>query len=131
MYNMLIEEISWALEEQEPYDFSHYLVLSKTYQEVESKLDTDTAKPRARKKQKSTAIQATGSPVFFFHPEDEVLQRHSQTHGSFEYSNQQGEGQADAKRTFQDFGIKPQGHMILIEAKDFKPAVIGMEKYFS
>src|ERR1700712_3773106 len=33
MYTMLQEEIGWALEEQEPYTFSHYLILSKTYKE--------------------------------------------------------------------------------------------------
>jgi len=31
---MLLEEIAWAQEEKEPYTFSHYLILSKTYIEV-------------------------------------------------------------------------------------------------
>ena len=34
MYNMLIEELHWALEAKEPYNFSHYLILSKTYTAV-------------------------------------------------------------------------------------------------
>ncbi|KAG5439634.1 hypothetical protein PCK2_000768, partial [Pneumocystis canis] len=33
MYEMLFEEIEWALENKEPYNFSHYIILSRSYQE--------------------------------------------------------------------------------------------------
>ena len=39
MYTMLLEEIQWALEEKEPYQFTHYLIWSKVYNEVASALD--------------------------------------------------------------------------------------------
>ena len=52
MYKMLLEEIRWAVEEEEPYQFSHYLVLSKTYSEVASKLQSGTESgPQKKKKQ--------------------------------------------------------------------------------
>ena len=37
MHTMILEDIVEALEEGEPYDFTHYLILSKTYVEVDSK----------------------------------------------------------------------------------------------
>lgn len=131
MYRMLVEEISWALEEKEPYNFTHYLVLSKTYQEVESSLDQETGKTHKRKKQKSSASIMTVPSMFYFHPEDEALQRHAKLSGGFEYVKQQGEGHSDSKRAFQDLGIRPQGHLMLIEAEKFGPAVEALQKYIS
>ncbi|KAM0797100.1 p21-C-terminal region-binding protein-domain-containing protein [Usnea florida] len=126
MYKMLLEEITWALEEKEPYKFTHYLVLSKTYREIASALDEEDI-PKSKKQRKASRKGA--SEVFYFHPEDEALQRHSLCFGSFEYL---GDGaMSDSKRTFQELGIKPEGHMILIEAKKFEAAVTGLQEYFS
>ena len=125
MYSMLLEEIQWALEEKEPYTFTHYLILSKTYKEVASKLDEEDDRPKKKKK-------ASGSSeVFYFHPEDEVFQRHTLCQGSFDYSTKQDEGHSDSKRAFQELGIKPQGHMMLIEAGKFKTAVKDVAEYLS
>lgn len=33
------------------------------------------------------------------------------------------EGKADSKRAFQDLGVKPQGHLVLIERGRFEEAV--------
>lgn len=119
MYKMLLEEISWALEEKEPYNFTHYLILSKTYQVQEPKLDQETGSTHKKKKQKSGANNKAVPSLFYFHPEDEILQRHAKLHGGFEYVTKQGEGQPDWKRTLQELGIRPQGHVILIEAENF------------
>ncbi|KAJ5492148.1 BCP1 family [Penicillium expansum] len=53
MYNMLQEEIAWAVEDKEPYTFSHYLVLSKNYEEVESKLDQEESRPQKKRRRVS------------------------------------------------------------------------------
>lgn len=131
MYKMLLEEISWAVEEKEPYNFSHYLIVSKTYQEVESHLDQESKKSHKKKKQRLGAGKQASPGVFYFHPEDEVLQRYAQLYGGFDYVNQQGEGQSDSKRAFQELGISPQGHVILIEAEKFEPAIKAVEQYFA
>lgn len=144
MYNMLLEEISWAVEEEEPYNFSHYVVLSKTYTEVESVLDDEEAdggksgkgKKKKKKRQRlgkdgSSVVAAQEEGIFYFHPEDEVLQRYATCWGGFEYVNQKREGETDAKRTFQELGIRPQGHVILIEAGKFGSAVKAVEEYFA
>lgn len=126
MYKMLLEEISWAIEEKEPYNFTHYLILSKTYREIASTLDEEDA-PKSKKQKK--ANKKGTSEVFYFHPEDEVLQRHALCYGSYEYLVE-GTG-SDSKRTFQELGIKPEGHMILIEANKFDAVVKGLQEYFS
>jgi len=130
MYRMLEEEISWALEDKEPYNFSHYLVLSKSYTEVASKLDEEDSQAQKKKKQKTSANMEKSPTMFHFHPEDEVLQRHASLYGGFDYLKQEGEGQSDAKRTFQDLGVKPRGHLILIEGAKFGAVVKSLEGYF-
>ena len=133
MYKMLLEEISWALEEKEPYNFTHYLVLSKTYNEVSSHLDQEINKAQKKQKKKRRRMasdEQSQSSLFYFHPEDEILQRHASLYGGFDYVKQEAEGQSDSKRAFQDLGIKPQGHLILIEAARFESAVVAMEEYF-
>lgn len=145
MYKMLLEEISWAVEEDEPYRFSHCVILSKTYTEVESLLDDEEGDggnfgKGKKKKKKRQRMGKDGSSVlaaqeeddiFYFHPEDKVLQRYATCWGGFDYINQKGEGETDAKRTFQEFGIRPQGHVILIEAGKFEAAVKAVEEYFA
>jgi protein BCP1 len=119
LYSMLVEEVEAAVEDKEPYDFSHYLILSKTYQEVESTINVEE-----RKKKKSKADAST----WYFHVEDEALQKHAAAHGSFAFTNE-GEAAADSKRAFQEMGIKTMGHMILIEAEKFPAAVKAVHEY--
>lgn len=124
MYTMLLEEIQWALEEKEPYSFSHYLILSKTYTEIASKLDVEDHQPK--KKKKVTARSET----FYFHLEDETFHGHAICHGGYDYTTKQDEGYSDSKRAFQEMGIKPQGHMILVEASKFSAAVHEVAEHF-
>lgn len=144
MYTMLIEEIQWALEDNEPYSFTHYLVLSKTYTEVASKLDSgeggtivyeDEDMAPKKKKQKSKTGGAATTEVtgetFYFHPEDEVLHRFAVGYGNFDYNKQADEGASDSKRAFQDAGIKPMGHMVLVEAAKFGEAVEAVKTYLA
>jgi len=121
-----LEEIQWAIEEKEPYTFSHYLILSKTYKEVASKLDEEDDRPKKKKKASGSSTE-----VFHFHPEDEVFERHAICHGPFEYSTKQDDGHSDSKRAFQELGIKPQGHMMLIDASKFEGAVKDVSQYLA
>lgn len=124
MYTMLQEEMQWAVDEKEPYQFSHYLIPSKTYIEVESKLDMEDNRP-SKKKRKDGSTPET----FYFHPEDEILHKHALAHASYEFTKQGDEGASDAKRAFQDAGIKPMGHLILIEANKLEAAVKAVAEY--
>ncbi|CAI7596426.1 unnamed protein product [Penicillium viridicatum] len=126
MYNMLQEEIAWAVEDKEPYTFSHYLVLSKNYEEVESKLDQEESRPQKKKKKGGEQ-----SERFFFHPEDEVIERHALCAGSIDYTHKSDEGASDSKRAFQELGIRTKGSLILIEAAKFEPMVKALTQYMS
>lgn len=121
MYNMLIDEIEAAVEDKEPYEFSHYLIISKTYNEIESTLDVAE---RKRKKGKQDAT------LFYFHPEDEVLQKYAAAYGSYDFTKID-EAIADSKRAFQEMGVMPRGFMILIEASKFADAAKAISEYLS
>ncbi|KAK0672697.1 p21-C-terminal region-binding protein-domain-containing protein [Cercophora samala] len=120
MWSCMIDEIEAAVEDKEPYEFTHYLVLSRTYLEVESTLDQTERKNKRSK--------ATGE-LQYFHPEDEEMRRFATAAGSFEYTKEGQAAVADSKRAFQEMGIRPVGFMMLIEADKFSKAVQGITEY--
>ncbi|PYH82578.1 hypothetical protein BO82DRAFT_431509 [Aspergillus uvarum CBS 121591] len=124
MYTMLQQEIAHAVADGEPFDFSHYLLVSKTYEEVQSKLDMEESRPQKKGKRSSGKTDR-----FFFHPEDEVLEKHALCAGSFEYSRKQDDGHSDSKRAFQELGIRTKGSLILIERGRLEGAVKAMAEY--
>jgi len=124
MYTMLLEEMEWAVREKEPYQFTHYLILSKVYKEVDSKLDAEDVRPSKKKKK-----DVEKPELFYFHPEDEVFQKHAIAYGSFDYEKLVDEGKSDSKRAFSEAGICPQGHVMLIEADKFEGAVKAIAEY--
>ncbi|SZF01369.1 unnamed protein product [Blumeria hordei] len=125
MYSMLIDEIEAAIEDKEPYNFSHYLLLSKTYNEIASTIDQED-NPRTKRKKNSVNTRE----IFYFHPEDEVLLKYATAFGNFEYTNDEGPGMADSKRAFSEMGIKANGALILIEANKFVEAVKAINDCF-
>lgn len=126
MYNMLLEEIAWAIQDKEPYNFSHYLIVSKNYEEIESKLDLEESRPQKKKKKGAETAQR-----FFFHPEDEVLERHALCSGAFEYTHKHDEGHSDSKRAFQELGIETNGSLMLFEGTKFESAVKAITEYLA
>lgn len=124
MYTMLLEEIDWAVEEKEPYKFTHYLVLSKVYSEVESKVDQEDDRP-SKKKKKAGSLE----DVSYFHPEDEVLHKYASKHWTYEYSKQDDEGASDSKRAFNEMGVSSKGHLILIDSQNFSDAVRAVAEF--
>jgi len=140
LYTMLVDEMKRIstegsdVEKEAVKDYSHYLILSRTYIEVMSNLpnmitedDEDDANARPKKKQKSSTKKS--AEVFYFHPEDEVLQKYALCHGDWDFEKQVDGGSSDSKRAFQDAGIKPKGHAILIEAGKFEEAIKAMHEY--
>jgi len=124
MYKMLLEEVAWAVADKEAYSFTHYLVFSRTYKEVQSKLDQEEQRP-AKKKRSDGAPDTT----FYFHPEDEVLHKYAIGSGNFDYTIQGDPEAADSKRAFQEMGVAPQGHMILLELSKFEEAVKAVSDF--
>ena len=127
LYKMLQLELAQAVDSNDPYPFTHFIILSKTYKEVDSQLDQEESRPQKKKKGSNTP----SSEVFFFHPEDEVSLRFATAHGNFCYAKQEHDSQADSKRAFQEAGIKPQGLMILVEISKFEPLVREIEAFMA
>ncbi|KAI3317417.1 p21-C-terminal region-binding protein-domain-containing protein [Xylariaceae sp. AK1471] len=121
LYSMLVDEIEAAVEDKEPYEFTHYLIVSKTYHEIESTLNVEE---RKKKKGKQDAT------LYHFHPEDEVLQKHATAFGSYAFTKID-DAVADSKRAFQEMGVMPKGSMVLIEASKFPSAVKAVGEYLS
>ncbi|CAK7266490.1 Mss4p nuclear export [Sporothrix epigloea] len=137
LYTMLIDEVEAAVEDGEPYQFTHYLILSKTYQEVQSDLammvdeddeDDHNSSGKGKRKKAKTSGRAPADTFFYFHPEDEVFRKHAVTSGTFSYTKMD-ESVADSKRAFQDLGVKSQGLLMLIEADKLPAAVDAVSKY--
>lgn len=120
LYSMLVEEIQDAVDDKEPYEFTHYLIVSKTYHEIESTLTEERKKKKGRQ----------DATLFHFHEEDEVLQRHALAYGSYPFTKMD-DAVADSKRAFQEMGVMPMGSMILIEASKFADAVKAVGEYLS
>ncbi|KPI38098.1 Protein bcp1 [Cyphellophora attinorum] len=132
MYAFLPEEIAWAVQEGEPYEFTHYLIVSKTYTEIASQLDNgEDERPKKKKKQKGGSGGSGGGAfeTMYFHPEDEVFERYALCAGGYEYATQRDEGTSDSKRAFQEMGIRPMGRLILIEAGKFTEAVAAVGEF--
>ncbi|KAK3899720.1 protein BCP1 [Staphylotrichum tortipilum] len=119
MWSCMVDEVEAAVEDGEPYEFSHYLVVSRAYREVASSLDQTS---RRQKKARDEA------ELQYFHPEDEEMRKHAVASGTYEFTRE-GESVADSKRAFQEMGIKPCGLMMLIEAGKFQGAVQAIAEY--
>lgn len=120
MWSMMIDEIEAAVEDKEPYEFTHYLVVSRTYHEVASALDDERKLKKVRE----------GVPQLqYFHPEDEEMRKYAVASGAYGFTKKDGESVADSKRAFQEMGVKAQGFMMLIEAKKFEKAVKAIAEY--
>lgn len=128
MYSMLVDEVEAAVEDGEPWAFTHYLVVSKGYHEVQSQLD-DGSGTRKSKKSKADG-GGDKAPMFYFHPEDEVFQKHAVAVGSFAYTHDE-ENSADSKRAFQEMGVRSMGYLLLIEAAKWPAAVKAVVEYMS
>jgi protein BCP1 len=89
MYNMLADEIKWALADGEPYHFTHLIILSRVYhlsEEEESELansasPTRSSRPQGESKHKKQRahwqvngeIKPAPNGIYSFHPEDDII----------------------------------------------------------
>ncbi|GAM90152.1 hypothetical protein ANO11243_081920 [Dothideomycetidae sp. 11243] len=118
LYDMLTSELT-SSPPTKPY--THYLILSKTYVEVASSL------PSADRPSKKSRPDPT--EMFYFHAEDEVLARCASAVGGWDYAAPLDEGASDARRAFQDAGIRPRGHGVLLEAARWGDAIGAVKEY--
>lgn len=108
--------------QKEPYQFDWYLLVSKVYRETASTAD-DEVMPSKKKRTKTGAE----SIPFFFHPEDEFIEKHATHSIEYKYKKQQ-QHSSDSRASFDDFGIVPGGKIMLISSKDMNKVVESLEQ---
>ncbi|KAF8525254.1 p21-C-terminal region-binding protein-domain-containing protein [Hysterangium stoloniferum] len=129
MYRMLSDEMQWAIEENEPYTFSHYIFISRTYRlsaEEENAMEDVqmTSPPTKRSKKKFTpAAKPTVPSVHSFHPEDEQIQKFAAHTLDYEFSNKQ-------PREQDSFGTDVAGRLMLMPADRFPALVRAMAEAY-
>ncbi|ODQ52177.1 hypothetical protein SAICODRAFT_38130, partial [Saitoella complicata NRRL Y-17804] len=128
MYRMLVEEIEWAIEDKEPYQFDAFLVFSKTYTELASGLvsdedDDEEEEEKQPKKKNKMAMKKKKSKQpskesFYYHIEDKLLQEIAgpEARVTFQYTTKPGE-------ELDSYGIRPQGELMLIPREEMLKAV--------
>ncbi|KAJ3164702.1 Mss4p nuclear export [Geranomyces variabilis] len=130
MMNMLLEEIEWAVEDGEPFEFEYFVYISKIYREIESVVEEDgeegagaastTGKTKKKKKKAKLAAAAAASEaaVFYFQPEDELLAEHAEI--MFDFKFQKEAQSTDSRRAFQEFGIDPLRRVFIVRSDKMK-----------
>ncbi|KAK9446451.1 p21-C-terminal region-binding protein-domain-containing protein [Limtongia smithiae] len=129
MYNMLRDEMANAGGPAE-----NFLLISKSFTETASTVDSDSDSDskHARKKQKKKMKSKKSSQndeIFYFHAEDEILTRHADFSTTYKFTNEAQN--ADSRRTFQDYGIMPQGLVMLLTKAGLSAATDEMLAAFA
>ncbi|KAG6901248.1 hypothetical protein C0995_014625 [Termitomyces sp. Mi166 len=135
MYSMLSREMQWAIDDNEPYTFSHYLFLSRTYHltpdEESFLLNTASVSkgPTSKKSKKATTTQpmpeASPDGIYPYHPEDEYIKMAS-THSvdyCFKTDNE--------PREKDSFGLDIRGRIMLVPAERFPELIAKMSEVYA
>jgi protein BCP1 len=96
------------------YAFLAALNLYEHHEKVQSNLEIETERKQRKSKEEAS--------LFYFHPEDEVFQKHALAYGSYLYTKED-EAVANSKRAFQEMSVKTQGFIVLVNASKFRGAV--------
>lgn len=123
LYRILSEELSARATADPSCLYDHFILWSKSYTEIASKLDEEDDRP----KKKGKALDAK-QDVFYFHAEDEILLKHATQRVQFQYSNESPE--SDSKRAFHDFGIRPSGELMIFSKEQLAKAVAELQTAF-
>jgi len=126
MYRMLGDEIIWANDENEPYQFQHYIVLSRLYRlskedieamEEEEKNAPSSKRSKLRKKQERKAIDS-------FHPEDGCVKKVALHTLDYDFTNRQ-------PRDPESFGLDTAGRLMVFPSSRFQELVVDMSTTFA
>ncbi|KAF5376969.1 hypothetical protein D9615_007236 [Tricholomella constricta] len=139
MYSMLTKELQWAIDDNEPYTFTHYLFISRTYHlspDEESAL-VNSAPPNAprsrsqKKSKRSTALTgAHPDPapdgIYPYHPEDEYIKLAATHTLDYRFTTSPAE-----PREKDAFGLDTRGRIMLVPADRFPALVLKMAEVYA
>ncbi|KAF5355869.1 hypothetical protein D9756_004339 [Leucocoprinus leucothites] len=138
MYKMLADELRQAMSENKPYNFSHFLFISRTYHlspEEESFLANSASRNHSKakgspKKSKTTPSQPMPEPppdgIYTFHPEDEAIRALSLHSLDYKYTTAPQE-----PREKDAFGLDIRARMMLLPAENFEALVNRLQEVYT
>ncbi|KAJ3158779.1 Mss4p nuclear export [Geranomyces michiganensis] len=149
MMNMLLEEIEWAVEDGEPFEFDYFVYISKIYREIESAVGDDGdddgdgdggdgaapagassssgAKPstgKTKKKKKkaklaAAAASAASDAAVFYFQPEDELFA-EHAEVVFDFKFQKEAQSTDSRRAFQEYGIDPLRRVFIVRSDKMK-----------
>ncbi|EJD55116.1 hypothetical protein AURDEDRAFT_109577 [Auricularia subglabra TFB-10046 SS5] len=124
MYRMLLDEIQWAIDDNEPYTFSHFIFLSRTYTPTpEQEMDWQSDAPQQAKRRKEEPSGEEGR-TRSFHFEDEVIAKYASA--VVDYTHSRAE-----KRDGESLGVETGGRLMLLDAAKLPAIVEEMARVFA
>jgi len=122
MYQMLLDEIKWALEENEPYNFDYLLFISRTYSlspEELAELESRDVRSKRQKGPHSSPVDG----IYFFHVEDELIQKFASHTLNYSFTSAQ-------PREKDAFGLDTGGRLALVPAVHFQSLVAALSEAY-
>ncbi|EGN92707.1 hypothetical protein SERLA73DRAFT_65334, partial [Serpula lacrymans var. lacrymans S7.3] len=117
MYRMLVDEMKWAVEDNEPFNFSHFLFITRIYKlSPEEEEAMQTASHTSKRQKPITTASAPSNGVYSFHPEDEYIQMMASHSVDYAFTNSQ-------PREKESFGLDTGGRMMLVPASRLQELV--------
>ncbi|KAF8878432.1 p21-C-terminal region-binding protein-domain-containing protein [Infundibulicybe gibba] len=135
MYKMLTDELKWAVGDNEPYNFTHLLFVSRTYHltaDEESFLSSSapaklpTSKKSKKAKNQTQPVVRPVDGIYSFHPEDEVT-RQAATH-TIDYTFSAAPAEPRDKDAF---GLDNRGRLMLVPAEQLSTLVTKMAEVYA
>ncbi|EIN13287.1 hypothetical protein PUNSTDRAFT_94301 [Punctularia strigosozonata HHB-11173 SS5] len=128
MYRMLENEIKWAIDDNEPYRFTHLMFISRIYKLTDAEAaELHADQPRSKKHKNAAAAQASSTAKggsYSFHPEDEIIQKFATHAIDYSFTNAQ-------PRDEEAFGLDTGGRMMLVPSDRFQELIAAINREYA
>ncbi|KAG8741778.1 Mss4p nuclear export [Ceratobasidium sp. 414] len=115
MYKMLGDEIQWAIEENEPYNFENFIVISRCFRFSDDEENAPgTSQPPKKQKRKGGALRP-------YHAEDECIAQVGTLQVDYEFTN-------TIPREPDSFGVDLAGRVVMFPQTEFPKLVSIMQE---
>ncbi|KAF8303096.1 hypothetical protein DL93DRAFT_2090391 [Clavulina sp. PMI_390] len=126
MYRLLNDEMRWAIDDNKPYNFSHYICVSRTYElsEEDEQSSQDVQPPTKRMKSKGFTQSEGFRRAQPYHPEDEIWEALSSHVLDYEFTRQ-------PVREPGAVGAKVAAKAMILPASNFPELLATMNQRFA
>ncbi|KAG9083625.1 Mss4p nuclear export [Ceratobasidium sp. 370] len=117
MYKMLGDEIRWAIEENEPYNFENFIVISRCFRFSDEEENAPGASQLTKKQKRK------GGALRSYHVEDQCIEQVATLQADYEYTNK-------VPREPDSFGVDLAGRLVVFPHVEFPKLVSIMQEAF-